>query len=190
MDASTNIFHLIGDAAKKARVRLILIGGFAVNLYHYARNTRDVDFLVTEENYQKLSKILAVSGYEELVRTNVFAKQQLKNPKAMPIDFLFVDDHTFELIWTHGKAGVFSDPQNHFLRIPSLLHLMALKLHAMKQGSKDRVWKDLPDIINLIKANRFDIQSPDFQRICQQYGPEGVYATIMEMTSGEHNGRS
>ena len=39
---SPTVFDLMADAARQANVQLILIGGFAVNAYGYARNTLDV----------------------------------------------------------------------------------------------------------------------------------------------------
>lgn len=182
-----NIFKLIAETAEKAGIRLILIGGFAVNAYDFARNTRDIDFLITDEDYQKLSKVLSLSGYEESVRTSVFAKQLLKNTDAMPVDFLFVDLKTFDSMWHSGKDTTLSGRK---FRMPSLLHLIALKLHAIKKGSKDRAWKDLPDIINLIKANRIDISASDFEDICLKYGPDGILQKIRELIRGGLDGRS
>jgi hypothetical protein len=180
-----NIFKLIAEAAEKAGIRLILIGGFAVNAYNYARNTRDIDFLTTEEDYGKLS--IALPGYKESVRTNVFAKQIQKKAGAMPVDFLFVDPKTFESIWRDGKQTVLF---GHEFRIPSLLNLLALKLHAVKRGSKDRAWKDIPDIINLIIANGIDAGSPEIQDVCRKYGPDGIHSEILKGCSGGQDGRS
>ena len=41
----STVFDLIANISQGAGVRVILIGGFAVNAYDFARNTRDVDFL-------------------------------------------------------------------------------------------------------------------------------------------------
>ena len=182
-----DVFDSIAQAARKAGVRLILIGGFAVNAYDYARNTRDIDFLTTEDDYAKITRVLSPLGYEESVRTDVFAKQVSKN-KTMPADFLFVDPATFESIWRGGKDTTVSGCS---FRLPSLLHLIALKLHAVKQGSKDRAWKDIPDIVNLITANKFDTAATDFKGICQKYGLDGIYQEILKMCSEKRNdGRS
>ena len=182
-----NVFDLIAEVSQKAGVRLILIGGFAVNACGAARNTQDVDFLITEADYHKLKGLLSAQGYEETVRTDVFVKQACRDRDAMPIDFLFVDSHTFESIWREGKKGTVS---GHSFMMPSLLHLIALKLHAIKQGSKDRVWKDLPDIVNLVISNRMDVLSPDFKEVCRKYGPEGIFQKILELSRGGPDGRS
>lgn len=181
------VFDLIARKTQEAGVRLILIGGFAVNAYGVARNTRDIDFLISEEDYRKLEGFLSAEGYEENVRTDVFVKQTHKDGNAMPIDFLFVDPNTFEMIWRGGSETSIS---GHKFKTPSLLHLVALKLHAIKQGSKDRVWKDLPDIINLVISNRMDVASSDFMEICRKFGPEGILQKIQEASRGGLNGRS
>lgn len=181
-----NIFQLIAQASQKTGARLLLIGGFAVNAYNYARNTRDVDFLVSDDDYRKISVVLASSGYEESVRTQVFAKQVSKGVGAMPVDFLFVDESTFELIWRAGREATLSGRR---FRLPSLIHLIALKLHAIKQGSKDRAWKDIPDIMNLIRANKLDTSSADFKMVCQKFGPEGIYQEILKMNSAKGDGK-
>ena len=185
MNYST-VFDLIAGIAQEMGVRLILIGGFAVNALGYARNTLDVDFLISEEDYRKLKGPLSAQGYAEIVRTDVFAKQVHKDRESMPIDLLFVDPNTFEMIWLGGGEATVS---GHRFKMPSLLHLIALKLHAIKQGSKDRVWKDLPDIINLVIANRVDVSSSDFIEICSKFGPEGIHQKIKEASRGGFSGR-
>lgn len=180
MNQST-VFDLMARVAQEAGIRLILIGGFAVNAYGVSRNTRDVDFLISEADYLKLGSLLSAQGYEEVVRTDVFAKREHKDQEAMPVDLLFIDSNTFGMIWQKGGETTVS---GHKFKIPSLLHLIALKLHAIKQGSKDRVWKDLPDIINLVIANRMDVASSDFVEICLKFGPEGIHPKIQEAIRG------
>ena len=181
------VFDLIAEVTQASGVRLILIGGFAINAYGVARNTLDVDFLISEADYQKLTDPLSAQGYKESVRTDVFVKYEHKDRGAMPIDLLFVDPNTFEMIWRGGGESTIS---GHRFKTPSLLHLIALKLHAIKKGSKDRVWKDLPDIINLVIANRMDVSSSDFVEICRKFGPEGIHQKIQEASRGDFDGRS
>lgn len=184
---NSNVFEIIATAARKGDVRLLLIGGFAVNAYHYARNTKDIDFLTTDEGYRKLSETFSAAGYEESVRTDVFAKRVSKDSEAMPVDFLFVDPKTFEVIWRDSKD---INILGQKLRIPSLMHLVALKLHAVKRGSKDRSWKDIPDILNLIVANGVDVGSSEFKEICLKYGPDGIYLELLKLNGEGQRGRS
>jgi predicted nucleotidyltransferase len=181
------VFDLISSASRETGARVILIGGFAVNSHGVARNTKDVDFLITDKDYGAIKEALVASGFEETVRTDVFAKQSLDGQDAMPVDFLFIDPNTFESMWNSGKTAMIS---GHEFKVASLMNLIALKLHAVKQGSKDRVWRDLPDIINLVISNRIDVASPDFVAICRKYGPAGIYEKILDLSRGGVDGRS
>src|SRR3989338_4225588 len=58
------IFHLISAITNKEGVRCVLIGGFAVNYYKVTRQTIDVDFLTTKEDFNKISDLLKKAGFE------------------------------------------------------------------------------------------------------------------------------
>ena len=165
MDYPT-VFDLIAKISREAGARLILI---------------------VEEDYHKLKGLFLAQGYEETVHTDIFVKQSHKDRSAMPIDLLFVDRDTFESIWrSSGEATV----SGHVFKTPSLLHLIALKLHAIKTGSKDRAWKDLPDIIRLVIANRINVESSDFVEICKKFGPAGIQQKIKEASCEDSDGRA
>lgn len=187
MEYPTTVFDLIAEACERVGARVVLVGGFAVNAHGYARNTKDIDFLITEEDYVRLKSVLESKGYKETVRTEVFVKQELSDPLSLPVDLLFTDPRTFDAIY---RGGADTAVPGSVFRIPSLLHLIALKLHAIKQGSKDRVWRDLPDIIQLVIANHVDIASVDFKEICRQYGPDGILEKICELVPGGPRGKA
>ena len=66
------------------------------------------------------------------------------------------------------------------LIIPSIDHLIALKLHAIKHNQKNRIWKDLPDVISLIKMNHMDCRKKAFKELCLKYGSSEIYQTILK----------
>lgn len=70
MDYS-KVFHLVANASKRAAVPCILIGGFAVNFYKVTRGTRDVDFLITKDDFKKIEKTMIEAGYAEDFATDV-----------------------------------------------------------------------------------------------------------------------
>ena len=47
-----NVFQLISTICEETGVSCVLIGGFAVNHYKVTRQTADVDFLITEEDFK------------------------------------------------------------------------------------------------------------------------------------------
>lgn len=168
-------FHLVARASKKSAVPCILIGGFAVNFYKVTRGTRDVDFLMTKDDFKKIEKTLIEAGYAEDFATNVAVR--MSNARdAMDIDFMIVDEATRDKILQEGQKTTIAGTD---LVIPSLNHLIALKLHAIRYGSKTRMWKDLPDIIDLIKINKIDFESTGFKDICLKFGTEEIYKNIL-----------
>ena len=64
--------------------------------------------------------------------------------------------------------------------VPSLHHLIALKLHAIKNNPKIRLTRDLPDIVNLIRINELNVKNEKFKELCLKYGTEDIYHKILE----------
>jgi hypothetical protein len=54
--------------------------------------------------------------------------------------------------------------------VPSLEHLLALKLHALKNTRMHRFLKDFLDGENLIRINRLDIKSGKVRELFEKYG--------------------
>ncbi len=51
----------------------------------------------------------------------------------------------------------------------------------MKFNFKDRLSKDFPDIIGLIKINKINIHDRHFKELCLRYGSEEIYRRIQEV---------
>ncbi len=171
------IFHLISSVFSKTGVCGILIGAFAVNYYKALRNTVDIDFLIRKDDYSKILKLLETKGYKEDCVRDIFARLKGKNLELIDLDFMFVDTDTFEKIMKDSKN--ISIAKQKF-KVPSLEHLIALKLHAIKNGPKSRGNKDLFDIVELIKANKVAIKSENFKNLCIKYGTGEIYNKILE----------
>ena len=172
-----SVFHLISDLIKKEGVSCILIGGFAVNYYRVARQTADVDFLITKEGFEKIFGYLQRAGYKKRSEQENFTQLKSAKLSLMDVDFMFVDQETLAKVLKEShkikivKQGFF---------VPSLDHLIALKLHSIKHNPKIRLTRDLPDIINLIRINEVDIKNSRFKELCLKYGPEEIYQRILE----------
>ena len=96
----------------------------------------------------------------------------------MDLDFMFVDKETMEKIIKDGKET--SIAKQKFI-VPSLFHLIALKLHSIKSNPSLRKTRDLPDIIELVKVNKIDVKKKDFRKICLMYGTEELYSEILKI---------
>jgi hypothetical protein len=173
-----SVFHLISDLTKQEGVSCILIGGFAVNYYRVTRQTADVDFMITKSDFEKILSHLEKVGYKNISDYDNFAQLESSKLSLMDVDFMFVDQSTLDKILKESKQIKIA--QQDFL-VPSLLHLIALKLHSIKYNEKNRLLRDLPDIINLIKINSVDVNSEEFKQICGKYGTDKIYSKIKEM---------
>lgn len=169
------IFHLISDMAQRKGIRCILIGGFAVNYYKVTRQTADVDFLITKEDFNKISGLLEEAGYKKDTVHGVFARFGSTN-FLMDVDFMFVDKETFDKIAIAGQEIMIAGQK---FKVPSLNNLIALKLHSIKYNPKLREYRDLPDIINLIKVNNVDFKNHEFRELCLKYGTEEIYKQLL-----------
>ena len=172
---SQNIWHVIAREFKKDRIPCAVIGGFAVNLYRPARHTADIDFLVLEKDYPQIRERLIPYGYKQGPVTKIFARLEACGHQIMDLDFLFVDAPTLEKIIKQGKKISIA---GHFFIAPSLEHLIALKLHAIKNNPQVRELKDLFDILEMIEANRLNVKTEKFQKLCLDYGSRDLYDKI------------
>lgn len=170
-------FHLISDLVKKAGITCVLIGGFAVNYYKFSRQSADVDFLITEEDFNKIEDYLGQSGYTKESSQKVFVRLKSKSLDLMDIDFMFVDKETLGKITADAKEVVIA---KHKFLIPSLINLIALKLHSLKYNFDLRRTKDLFDIVSLIKLNNLNAKTKKFHQLCLKYASEDIYQKILE----------
>ena len=159
-------------------MRCVLIGGFAVNYHKVARQTVDVDFLITGDDFDKISGALGEAGYKQDFRTEVFVRLRSGSAaRLMDIDFMFVDEDTLAKIIKEGRrAGIAG---REFI-VPSLEGLIALKLHSLKHNFKLRQTRDLPDIVELARANKIDVKGRKFRELCLKYGTEDIYRRLTE----------
>ncbi len=170
-------FHLISDITEKTGVSCVLIGGFAVNYYKFSRQTADVDFLIREEDFNKIQAFLESEGYKKEFSQKVFVRLRSAKLYLMDIDFMFVDKGTLDKIILDAKEIFIA---KHKFKIPSLMNLIALKLHSLKYNFQIRQPKDLLDIVSLIKLNKVDVETKEFHHLCLKYANEDIYQKILE----------
>ncbi len=172
-----SVFHLVSELTQKEGVSCILIGGFAVNHYKVTRQTADVDFLITKEDFDKISGFLEKAGYKPTLTQESFTQLKSGGLPLLDIDFMFVNQETFLKIKSEGEQLKIAGQK--FI-VPSLNHLIALKLHSIKHNLKIRLTRDLPDIVNLIRINKVDIKDREFKELCLKYGTEEIYHKLLE----------
>lgn len=167
---------MVSDIFNKNGVTCVLIGGFAINFHKVQRATMDVDFLTTRKKFEAVLGLLEKQGFKKFSEHENFA--QLENNKEYlgKLDFMFVDQDVLDKILKEGKQVTIAGQD---FTIPSLFHLIALKLHAIK-FEKKREYKDLIDIVDLIRNNKVDIKSEEFKELCLKYGTESIYERILK----------
>lgn len=171
------VFHLVAKEFKKAGVPHVLIGGFAVNAYKVVRQTQDVDFMILEGHFEKVRAMLEENGFRLAERTDLFVRFQNHTASLIDLDLIFTDEETLKKICEAGKKTTIAGLD--FI-IPSLEHLMALKLHAVKSNQPHRLFKDLPDIIRLMRLYQVDPRGQNFKELCSKFGNQEIYEMILK----------
>ena len=69
--------------------------------------------------------------------------------------------------------------------IPSLEHLLMLKLHALKNSRIDRFLKDFLDVEHLIRINKLDIKSKNIKQLFAKYGTMELYEKVSTALAGK-----
>ncbi len=70
--------------------------------------------------------------------------------------------------------------------VPSLSHLIGMKLHALRYNRAMRLEKDMGDILDLLEVNEVGWDSEDFRSLCQHYGTDALYQEICTRLKERH----
>lgn len=161
----------IAEAAEKEGLEYLVIGGHAVNIHGYLRTTADIDFLILTSSLEPWKIALGRIGYRPIHETIVFAQFESDEEDFMDLDLMMVDESTYSKLWDASELREYG-PRKY--RVVSLMHLIALKLHALRSEYRDSKGKDYFDILSLIKSHRIDVGSGEFQDILSRYATEDI----------------
>jgi hypothetical protein len=177
-----NLFETIEAETRRRDLRFLVIGGLAVNLYGYSRDTADLDLLICLRDREAWTGLFSALGYTIYRDAGVFI--QLSPPKAgaWPVDLMLVQEGTFATIFAGSREEQLYGTRS---RIPSLDHLIALKLHALKHGRFERYLKDFLDVENLILINHLDIKSENMRQLFATYGTMELYDKVSRSIAGK-----
>lgn len=162
-----NLFSALLKLSAESKRPFILVGGNAINAHGYLRTTYDVDVAVTDDDAAFWRESLEAMGYQMFFGTDAFQRYKGEaTTSLMPVDLIFLTNQTFTKMLHEARelpVGAVALP------VASPLHLIAMKLHALKQPHRAADGKDFLDIIGLIRAKQIDVQSPDFQSIISKH---------------------
>lgn len=94
-----------------------------------------------------------------------------------PVDLMLVDDEIFQ---TLEQTKTNTRP----IATPSVIALIALKLHAIRQPGRDDAQKDWSDIMALIKAHRLTLDDDEFSATVLKHGGETAIERIRAAIAG------
>lgn len=156
----------------------VLVGGNAVNLHAYSRATFDVDLLVREQDAESWIAFFLARGYAIFRRSSNFIRLRFAaDPSsALPIDLMLVSEETFDKIQRESLRREVGSGLT--LAIPSALHLIAMKLHALHNPERVERGSDLQDVRHLIRTARIDVCGPAFTAILDRYATDEIRRII------------
>jgi predicted nucleotidyltransferase len=166
------IFDQLSRAAAERGLKFLVIGGHAVIAHGYARTTFDLDLFVERSRRGEWKEVMAGLGYKLAAEHDTFMQFAPPSPQSWPVDLMLVSADTFA-----GVCGesVKTRVESVTVRIPSLRHLLALKLHVLKQGAEHRIVKDMSDVLQLIELHRMNVRTEEFRELCLRYGNVSLY---------------
>jgi hypothetical protein len=159
------------------RLDLLVIGGYAVAAHGFARSTFDVDFLVPRADLPRWKPRLAAAGLQLVSERPAFA--QFEAPAGGdPLDLMLVDDASFQKLWTDARAQEFDGVA---AKVPSLDHVLALKLHVLRQALPHRTGKDAEDVEMLLRRHQVPLASEHYRELFLKYGNQELYDTFARL---------
>jgi predicted nucleotidyltransferase len=163
----------IANSAEKASIPFLIIGGYAVLAHGYVRTTDDLDLLVEHRRRAHSDKLMKDLGMSVKNDNPNFTQFESKSDSEMNVDLMFVSESVFSQL---NDAAIQSNVDGVPVRVVSLLHLIALKCHAIKNSdSKLRLIKDTDDLVHLIVINRLDLNETEIRAIILKHGNKELY---------------
>ena len=171
--------EIIAACYNDTNLPFLVIGGLAVIAHGHPRTTVDLDYLARRADREAWQKVLVEYGYEAGHAHDNFT-QFVSARGWIDLDLMFVNDQTFDKMFAASELKSVGPAR---VRFPSLEHLLALKLHVLKQNLPHRMLGDLDDIINLVMANRIDLREEKWRQWFTKYGNLDLYEKALFATS-------
>lgn len=165
--------YRIIEAAKMRNLPFLLIGGHAVILTGFARNTVDIDLLIPTVHRSAWLDLMRELGFRFFHGTEAFA--QFEGDGLAPVDLMFVEQATWEKLSESPVCKVLADQE---VQLPRPEHLVAMKLHAASSPTRSKPEADWEDIRQLVLINHLEISDPAFHDLVLRYGGEPAVRRI------------
>ena len=159
-------------------LRFLVIGGYAVAAHGHVRATFDVDFLADRSERDRWYSRVEKWKLNVVASNDVFA-QLAPSSGGADFDLMFVGPETFQPMFAGGVERSFGEVS---AKVPSLEHLLALKLHVLKQEIPHRFSKDAEDIETLIRRNNVNLQRQLIKELFLKHGTKELYETFLRLS--------
>jgi len=165
----------IEKAAAARSLPFLVAGGHAVIAHGHPRMTFDLDLIIRQRDKAEWFSLVSGLGYTLASDMPTFLQFSESPTAIFPLDLMMVGDDTFQKL--RDASGPLRLPGGE-VRMVSLLHLIALKCHAIKHGRDERKIKDTDDLIELIKNNRLNLQATELRATILKHGDEELYGKL------------
>jgi predicted nucleotidyltransferase len=172
----------IAKRASAAGIPFLVIGGSAVFAHGYVRATDDLDLIVQRGRRAQLGKMLGDLGMTVKNDAANFVQFDPQDEGGMDVDLMFVSEDVFGRL---EQAAIKATVEGTQVRVVSLLHLIALKCHALQHSKSLRRLKDMDDLVQLVLINRLDLNEPELRAIIQKHGNTEIYEKLQHACADE-----
>lgn len=173
-----SLFEELNREAATRGLRFLVIGGHAVIEHGFQRGTEDADILVSKDDRIHWMEIIVRLGYKLIRDCGTFLQFEPVDPSQWDLDLMLVATDVFERLHASAKAAKL---EGAAVVVPSLEHLLALKVHAMKHGNGLRALKDTTDVAQLLSVNRIDPQAVWLRQLFEKHGDLKLYERVVQL---------
>lgn len=176
------VFETIAQKAGDAGLPFLIIGGYAVMAHGFVRATDDLDLLVQASRRDRWRQLLQDLGYGLYQEAPSFLQFNPPANARLPVDLMFVADEGFDRMQAGAQQTSVGGVS---VGVVSLLHLIALKCHAIQHGKPLRRLKDTEDLIQLIRINGLDLNEPQLKTTILKHGNQELYEKLQRSCAPE-----
>jgi len=156
----------------------LMIGGHAVTALGYPRATFDLDLIIPRSSAGKWREELVKLRFHLFAESTNFQQYEAAGELPLPpVDLMLIDDEVFQTLELTKCA---SSP----LATPGVSAMIALKLHAIHQPSRENIEKDWADVFGLVKAHKLSLDDPEFSATVFKHGGENAIKRIRTSLRG------
>ncbi len=171
------ILRTISLYTEDKKMPFLIIGGHAINSYGISRQTGDLDLLVPLSAKSRWVELMCKLKYEKGQDDDRFARFRPDSLGAWPIDLMFVNDSTFEKLFSDSVLANFGIAQ---VRVVSARHLATLKIHALKHLQAHRYARDYSDLVSLLRSGQTTLTEVELRELCQRYANLELFNKLKE----------